>query len=139
MGLWKRFVSSATLSGRWTPPESAHPRDYLRCEWAPPARGYIHPVQDIQAYAEAIRSGITSRKRVAGQLGEDVRRIDLENAEGQQYAESLGLRYATYVGQDADRAFGPPAPSTAASDKLKLAIDDEAKGDVDRYAEEQAT
>ena len=135
--IWKRFVETAILTGRWVPPEGARPRDYLRAQWTPPARGYVHPVQDIQAYSAAIRAGITSRKRVAGQLGEDVRQIDMENAQDQEAAEQLGLKYSTYVGQDADQA-EMAAADTAAYEKLASVVAAETEADVSRFAEAEA-
>ncbi|BDA85477.1 phage portal protein [Aureimonas sp. SA4125] len=135
--VWKRFVQTAILSGRWVPPEGARPRDYLRAQWTPPARGYVHPVQDIQAYSAAIRAGITSRKRVAGQLGEDVRQIDLENAQDQAAATELKLRYSTYVGQDADQV-AMAAADTAASEALAAVVAAETEADVGRFAEAEA-
>jgi hypothetical protein len=53
-----------------------------------PARGHILPVQEIAAYAEAIRAGIKSRKAVAAELGEDVADIAIENARDAARAKS---------------------------------------------------
>jgi lambda family phage portal protein len=109
--VWRRFVSTAILTGKWTPPEGAKPRDYMRVEWVAPARGHIHPVQEITAIAESIKAGTFSRKRAAALLGDDVEKIDLENARDQARAEKLGLRYSVYTAKDGT----PPSPSATSA------------------------
>lgn len=94
--IWERFVDEAYLSGLWKPAAGKTVDDYKEIVWMNLARGHIHPVQEISAYVEAIRAGITSRKRVAAALGEDAEEIDAENARDQQRARNLGLQKATY-------------------------------------------
>jgi len=117
--VWRRFVQTAILSGKWTPPEGARERDYMRVEWMPPARGHIHPVQEISAYAEAIRAGITSRKRVAAELGVDVSAIDIENGRDAARAKEAGVVYSVYPGTDG--ALPPPSDNSAAITALEKA------------------
>ncbi|MGO8024873.1 hypothetical protein [Rhizobium leguminosarum] len=93
--IWERFVDEAYLSGLWNPAAGKTVDDYKEIVWMNPARGHIHPVQEISACVEAIRAGITSRKRVAAALGENAEGIDAENARDQR-ARDLGLQYATY-------------------------------------------
>jgi len=45
---------------------------------------------------EAIKAGITSRKRFAASMGEDPEEIDAENARDQARAKALGLQYTAY-------------------------------------------
>ncbi|MGO7115583.1 phage portal protein [Rhizobium johnstonii] len=96
--MWKRFVSAAILSGRWVPPEGAKPEDYMHVEWMPPARGHIHPIQEVQAFMMAVQAGFISREKVAAEYGYDIEEIDLENAAGSQRAQVEGLAYTVYDG-----------------------------------------
>ncbi|WP_428427311.1 phage portal protein [Pararhizobium sp.] len=99
--VWKRFVSAAILAGRWTPPEGARPEEYMRVEWMPPARGHIHPLQEVNAFISAVQNGFTSRSKVAAEMGYDIEEIDLENAKDGIRAETLRVAYPVYDGQAA--------------------------------------
>ena len=94
--VWERFVDEAYPSGLWTPADGKTVDDYKDISWLNPARGHIHPVQEIAAFAEAVRNGFTSRKRVAASFGEDSEKIDAENARDQERAKRLGLQYGVY-------------------------------------------
>ncbi|WP_192886383.1 phage portal protein [Agrobacterium sp. LAD9] len=94
--IWERFVDEAYLSGLWKPAAGKTVDDYKQISWMNPARGHIHPVQEIAAFAEAVRNGFTSRKRVAASFGEDIEEIDAENARDQERAKMLGLQYGAY-------------------------------------------
>lgn len=96
--IWKRFVSAAILAGAWTPPPGAKPSDYLLVEWMPPARGHIHPIQEVQAFMAAVQAGFTSRSKVAAEYGYDIEEIDLENASDSQRAQIEGIAYTVYDG-----------------------------------------
>lgn len=96
--MWKRFVSAAILAGKWVPPEGALPEDYMRVEWMPPARGHIHPIQEVQAFMMAVQAGFTSRSKVAAEFGFDIEEIDLENAADFQRAQIAGTAYSPYDG-----------------------------------------
>ncbi|MDH0123292.1 phage portal protein [Brucella intermedia] len=94
--VWRRFLSYAVLHGLWAVPEGQDLEDWFDVEWMVPARGHIHPLQEIMAFAEAVKNGFTSRKRVAASFGEDVEDIDLENSEDQTRAKMLKLLYPIY-------------------------------------------
>jgi len=94
--VWRRFLSYAVLHGLWTVPEGEELDDLFEVEWMTPARGHIHPLQEITAFSEAVKNGFTSRKRVAASFGEDVEDIDLENSEDQTRAKLLKLLYPIY-------------------------------------------
>lgn len=91
--VWKRFVDLAILSGAWTPPDGLSEDEIFAVKWTPHNWGYLHPVQEISAYKDAIRSGLTSRARVVSELGEDVEDIDAEIAKDNQRADDLGLSF----------------------------------------------
>ncbi|RVG70898.1 phage portal protein [Sinorhizobium meliloti] len=96
--VWKRFVDACYLADLWKPEPGKTLDDYYDVEFMPPARGHIHPVQEVAALKEAIRIGVISRKRVASMFGDDVEDIDEENALDQQRAMRLGLKYDVYGG-----------------------------------------
>lgn len=96
--VWRRWVSAAILAGKWTPPPDARPEDYMRVEWMPPARGHIHPVQEVMAFMMAVQAGFTSREQVAAEFGYDIEEIDLQNAKGAARAGELRLPYTVYEG-----------------------------------------
>lgn len=95
--VFRRFVSEVLLNGLWSLPEGMDFEDICDVEWMCPARGYIHPVQEIDAFAKAVANGFTSRKRVAAQFGEDVEDIDAENEADFKRSEGMGLAYAVYA------------------------------------------
>lgn len=89
--VWRRFVSAAILSEKWTPPADARPEDYMRVEWRTPARGHIHPLQEVLAFSEAVKNGFTSRSKTAADYGQEVEDIDIENARDMARTRELGL------------------------------------------------
>lgn len=100
--VWRRFVAEAILRKLWNP-EVADGQtlaeaieDACDIEWMCPARGYIHPVQEIDAFSKAVTNGFTSRKRVAASFGEDVEEIDADNESDMQRASDGKLAYPVY-------------------------------------------
>lgn len=96
--VWRRFVDACYLADIWKPEPGKTLDDYYDVEFMAPARGHIHPVQEVAAYKEANRCGYISRKRIAAMFGDDVEDIDEENALDQQRAMKLGLKYDVYGG-----------------------------------------
>jgi lambda family phage portal protein len=94
--VWRRFLSCAVLNGLWSVPDGQELDDWFEIEWMAPARGHIHPLQEILAFSEAVKSGFTSRKRVATSFGEDIEDIDAENQEDQNRAKRMNLLYPLY-------------------------------------------
>lgn len=131
--VWRRFVAAAILSGKWAPPAKARRRDYMRVEWVAPARGHVHPVQEISAVSSAIAAGLLSRKRGVALMGDDVEKIDMENARDRARAEKLGLRYSVYPGDDGVPL--PPSPTAAA---VAAVEEDDVAETVERLAEAEA-
>lgn len=94
--VWQRVVDEAYLNGLWEPEAGKTVEDYYDVEWITPARGHINPLQEIQAFAEAVRNGFTSRKRTVSTFGDDVEEIDEENRADQENSRSKGLGYSVY-------------------------------------------
>ncbi len=94
--VWRRFLSYAVLHGLWSVPENQDIEDLYDIEWMAPARGHIHPVQEIEAFVRAVENGFTSRKRVAASFGEDAEDIDAENAEDMRRAREINVAYPLY-------------------------------------------
>ena len=77
---------------------------------------YVHGLQDANADVTRINNGLTSRKRVAAERGEDIREIDEENAEDEARAEALGLDYGDAAKQAAaDQTVNDAQGDTAAA------------------------
>ncbi|MEP7307648.1 MAG: phage portal protein [Acidobacteriota bacterium] len=64
-----------------------------RVTFVPHAHAYVHPVQDVASYREAVRSGLTSRAAAVAEQGEDAELIDAQNAADNARADKLGLKY----------------------------------------------
>lgn len=114
--VWRRFVQLARLSGAWAPPDGVSERDIYRCEWMPPARGHIHPVQEVEAARAAVEGGFWSRRRAVAELGAEVSAIDAENAADKARAEALGLSYASYAPNAGRMADGGPVAAAILAD-----------------------
>lgn len=95
--VWRRLVSAAILAGKWTPPSDVPEHRYMRVPWMPPRRPHTHPVQEIQAHKEAIKAGLTSRSKVAAEMGYDVNEIDEENLRDWRKPSGQGLAYDVYT------------------------------------------
>lgn len=66
-----------------------------RVTFVPHAHAYVHPVQDVASYREAIRAGLTSRAAAVSETGEDVEMIDAQNAADNARADNLKLKYTS--------------------------------------------
>ncbi|ASG21403.1 phage portal protein [Nitrospirillum viridazoti] len=82
--------------------------DAAAVPWVPEAWPYINPVQDVAAKVAAIRAGIDTRSRVAGESGHSAADIDEENARDQNRATGLGLVYDTNAKQVDDKGAKQP-------------------------------
>lgn len=92
--VWHAFLDAAVLSGAISlPGYAANPRPYRRARWVPQGWAYIHPVQDVQADRQAVRSGFASRSEIALRRGFDAEQIDAETHADNQRADDLGLQY----------------------------------------------
>jgi len=95
--VWETVVTEAIATGALSAPDGylKNPRPWLRAEWVAPGWRYVNPSQEIAAEKDAVRSGFTSRQKVARGHGADVEDIDRQNSEDQKRQDDLGLVYDT--------------------------------------------
>jgi lambda family phage portal protein len=91
----RRWVDLGIISGQIVVPDGITPDDICAADWVPQAFDYINPVQDIQAQNLEIRSGLASRRSKINEKGDNIERIDQENADDIERTDALGLIYDT--------------------------------------------
>ena len=90
--IWADFIDIAVLTGLLDAPGYETQRaDYVKVSCHPEGWPYLHALQDAEADIARLRAGLTSRKRVLGEGGEDVREIDQEREEDAARSQQLGL------------------------------------------------
>ena len=99
--IWKDFIDMAILSGALPEPVRLAPEDYQKVACHPEGWPYLHELQDANADVVRWKNGLTSRKRIAAERGEDIREIDAENQEDQVRAEQMDLTYGDAAQQAA--------------------------------------
>ena len=62
-------------------------------KWIPQGFSWVDPQKEQKAQMESVRSGFKSRAEVVSELGYDAEEIDMEIAEDNKRADSLGLQY----------------------------------------------
>lgn len=129
--IWRAWWDRAVLSGALEVPAEYFdaPGNYVTAEWTPQRWPYLNPVQDVQARRDEIRSGLTSRRLAVSELGDDVERLDTENAEDNARADAMGLVYDSdprrtqQNGAAITTLTAPPAvPPTDATGQMLLAL-----------------
>jgi lambda family phage portal protein len=83
------WVRSAVLAGML--PSNRALADLMRTHYVPEAWAYIHPVQDVQADALAIKAGLKSRAQVLLERGQDIEEVDAQRAADAEREQRLGL------------------------------------------------
>jgi lambda family phage portal protein len=112
--IWRDFIDMAIVSGALPEPADYENQreSYLKVACHPEGWPYLHELQDANADLARLKAGLTSRKRVASEAGEDIREIDQERQEDDQRAQQMGLTEdyggTNPVGAGAAPA-GPPA------------------------------
>lgn len=90
------WLDTAYLSGALSLADyPARRREYLRTRWVPQGWAYIHPVQDVQGKLLEIGAGLASRSEHVLRTGYDAEVVDEENAQDNERARELGLKYTT--------------------------------------------
>lgn len=89
--LWNTWIDLALTAPKALPGAALTDPQVRRVTFAPHAHAYVHPVQDVASYREAIRSGLTSRQAAVAETGEDVELIDAQIASDNRRADTLGL------------------------------------------------
>jgi lambda family phage portal protein len=94
--IWYAFMDAAVLAGKLPIAPAAYAANreaYAAVDWSAHGWPYINPVQDVASQKAAIRAGLTSRRAVVAEQGDSVEDIDREQADDNQRADELGLRY----------------------------------------------
>jgi len=112
--VWRAWLDRGFLSGTLPLPAKyvTEPARVAAVKWSPQSWPYLHPVQDVEAQEQAIRSGFTSRAAVVSEQGEDAEEIDDQQGEDNARADGKGLRYDSDGRQPKNgaRTTGAPSP-----------------------------
>jgi lambda family phage portal protein len=112
--VWNAFVWEVAITGKLPVPDAFFddPTPWNAVTWQPQRFPYIHPVQDVQAKVEEIRSGLTSRSAAVREMGEDAEEIDAQQAADNDRADRLKLSYDSDARRPKNAAPTEPAPAT---------------------------
>ncbi|MGV8939806.1 MAG: phage portal protein [Allorhizobium sp.] len=89
--VWRRFATLAVLSGR----VSTTVAEAMPVKHVCPAWPSLEPVKDSTANVQNLAAGLTTRRQLLGEMGEDIEEVDRILAEDQARAKSLGLVFGT--------------------------------------------
>ena len=79
--IWRRVVTWGVLSGELAAPDfESSPRDFLACEWLPPAFMQVDPAKQVQADVAEMNAGLTSRRKLVAARGWALEDLDAEIA-----------------------------------------------------------
>lgn len=94
--LWLEWFRLALTTRTLPMNEPTYLEDRLgRVTFSPHAHAYVHPVQDVASYKEAMLAGLTSRAAAVAETGEDVELIDAQIAADNARADKLGLKFTS--------------------------------------------
>ena len=111
--VWRDFIDVAIVAGALPEPAdyATNREDYLKVACHPEGWPYLHELQDANADVVRLKAGLTSRKRILGEEGDDVREIDQERAEDAARSAKLGLSEDFGGGNVAPAPADPNQPS----------------------------
>jgi lambda family phage portal protein len=90
----ERWLYEAVLSGAVTlPGYMDEPDQYEDITWSSPKWEWVDPQKDISAARDEIRAGLTNRRQLVAERGDDIATIDAEAAEDYKQTDELGLVY----------------------------------------------
>lgn len=120
---WRWWWDAAFLAGALPIPFDylTDRAPYLAVKWMPQRWAYIQPVQDVESDIKAISAGLTSRTDVVAEYGEDAELIDEQQAEDNQRADDLGLKYTS----DGRNALNGSPSATPADEPPDPAVPDD--------------
>lgn len=93
--IMQRWVDLGIISGQIRIPAGITAAQIAMCDWVPQAFDYINPVQDIEAQTKEIRAGLASRRQKINERGDNIEKIDADNAADNARADSNDLIYDT--------------------------------------------
>lgn len=114
--VWRAFLDAAERAG-WKPPAGKTRADFETVEWIGEPIPHIHPVQEITAQRDAIRSGIKTLSQVLQEGGSDLETFiaekQIENAalDGGNIILDCDPRYITKAGGAQDATDETPSPA----------------------------
>lgn len=89
--VWRRFVTLLVLSGR----VSTTVAEAMPVKHVCPAWPSLEPVKDSTANIQNLAAGLTTRRQILGEMGEDIEEVDRILAEDNARAAELGLVFST--------------------------------------------
>lgn len=92
--VWAFFLEAAERAG-WKPAAGKTVRDYREVQWIGESMPHIHPVQEIQALTNAIRSGLKTQGQVLQELGYDLETFLAEKALENEAIDAIGAVFDT--------------------------------------------
>lgn len=95
------WLAAAVLAGRVSLSVRDESSVLSQCKWHPRGWDWVDPLKDIQAAAESVQNGFTTRARELAKQGLDLEDVLTELAEEQKLIKSLGLELGTDVKGDA--------------------------------------
>lgn len=92
--VYRKWFEFAQLSGALALPDRNRMR-WLRHRWMPRGWPWVDPEKDMKAAAAAIRLGLDSRTRLAGEQGRDFEEVLQDLAMEERLADELGVELST--------------------------------------------
>jgi capsid protein len=117
--VWRAWMDRVVLDGTLRIPLRAYLADtlaYAAVLWMPESWAYLHPVQDVEADALAVRNGFASRAAIVSESGDDVEVIDAQQKADNDRADSLGLKFDSDGRNPKSGAAPAPASKSGAGD-----------------------
>lgn len=118
--VWRAFLDAAERVG-WTPPKGKTRADFEVVEWIGEPLPHIHPVQEVTAWKDAIRTGVKTLGEVLQENGSDLETFIAEKKAENEALDAAGIvldcdpRHITKAGgaQDATDETPPRTQRTA--------------------------
>jgi lambda family phage portal protein len=97
----RSFLNQAVLSGAIKITDyTKNSRKYNRIFWIHDGFSLLDPSKEVKPKIEEIRAGLNTRANILGEKGLDIEKVDAENAQDNQRAGDLGLKYDSDPRQD---------------------------------------
>lgn len=112
--VWRRLMLLAMIRGDL--PDDGKPETldaYCAVNWIPPGWDWVDPENDVYADAQAIASGLKSRREVVAARGYDIEQLDAEIAADRQRQQQLGLDFSQPIAKPAKPNASKEAPQNA--------------------------